>query len=192
MAKKDTQAVEKLAEGGKSFFSDFKKFIMKGNVLDLAVAVVIGAAFNAITNGLVKNIITPVMTYFTSGVSINEWEHVLREEVLDEAGTVLVEKISIQYGLWLQTIIDFIIIAFSVFVVVRIIKGAEAKLTAKETAKKEAEEAAKKAEEDAAAAKAAEEAAVKAAAEKAVMDEYYANVRAQSELLREISAKLDK
>ena len=165
---------------------------MKGNVLDLAVAVVIGAAFNAITNGLVKNIITPVMTYFTSGVSINEWEHVLREEVLDEAGTVLVEKISIQYGLWLQTIIDFIIIAFSVFVVVRIIKGAEAKLTAKETAKKEAEEAAKKAEEDAAAAKAAEEAAVKAAAEKAVMDEYYANVRAQSELLREISAKLDK
>jgi len=192
MAKKDTQAVEKLTEGGKNFFSDFKKFIMKGNVLDLAVAVVIGAAFNAITNGLVKNIITPVMTYFTSGVSIDEWEHVLREEVLDEAGTVVVEKIAIEYGLWLQTIIDFIIIALAVFAVVRIIKSAEAKLTERETAKKEAEEAAKKAEEEAAAAKAAEEAAVKAAAEKAVMDEYYANVRAQSELLREISAKLDK
>ena len=70
--------IENAAEKGKGFFSDFKKFITKGNVLDLAVAVVIGAAFNAITYCLVKNIITPVMTYFTSGVSINEWEVVLR------------------------------------------------------------------------------------------------------------------
>ena len=184
--------IENAAEKGKGFFSDFKKFITKGNVLDLAVAVVIGAAFNAITNGLVKNIITPVMTYFTSGVSINEWEVVLREQVMNAEGVVEVEKIAIQYGLWLQTIIDFIIIAFSIFLVVRIVKGMEAKLNAKEIAEKEAAEAAKKAEEEAAAAKKAEEDAAKAAEQQAILDEYYANVRAQAELLREINAKLNK
>lgn len=189
MAKKH---LENAAEKGKGFFSDFKKFIMKGNVLDLAVAVVIGAAFSAITNGLVKNIITPVMTYFTSGVSINEWEVVLREAVMNAEGVVEVEKISIQYGLWLQTIIDFIIIAFSIFVVVRIIKGMEAKFNEKERAEKEAAEAAKKAAEEAEAAKKAEEEAAKTAAQQAILDEYYANVRAQAELLREISAKLNK
>lgn len=189
---KEKDTASKLTESGKSFFSDFKNFIMKGNVLDLAVAVVIGNAFNAITNGLVKNIITPVMTYFTSGVSINEWEYVLRDAVLDEAGNVLTEKVSIQYGLWLQTIIDFLIIALSIFIVLRILHNAENKLNAKKIAKEEAENAAKKAEEEALAAKAAEEAAAKAAAEKAIQDEYYANVREQSRLLREISEKLSK
>ncbi|MBO5648596.1 MAG: large conductance mechanosensitive channel protein MscL [Clostridia bacterium] len=184
--------MKKIAEKGKGFFSDFKKFIMKGNVLDLAVAVVIGAAFNAITNGLVKYIITPVMTYFTSGVSINEWEYVLREAVLNAEGAVEVEKISIQYGLWLQAIIDFIIIAVSIFVVVRIIKGMEAKMNEKELAQQEAEAAAKKAADDEAAAIKAAEDAEKAAKEQAILDEYYANIRAQSELLREISEKLKK
>ena len=107
-----------------SFLTDFKKFITKGNVLDLAVAVVISTAFNAIVNGLVKYIITPFVTYFTSGVSINEWEYVLREEVLNaETGAVDVAKISIQYGLWLQAIVDFFIIALSVFAAVRIIRA---------------------------------------------------------------------
>ena len=191
MAKK-IKTAEDLAESGKGFFADFKKFIMKGNVLDLAVAVVIGNAFNAITNGLVKNIITPVMTYFTSGVSIEEWEVVLKEAVLDETGAVVSEQVSIQYGLWIQTIIDFLIIAFSIFLILRIIRNAENRLNAKKIAEAEAAAAAQKAAEEEATAKAAEEAAAKAAAEKAVMDEYYANIREQSRLLREINEKLNK
>ena len=175
-----------------SFLADFKKFITKGNVLDLAVAVVISTAFNAIVNGLVKNIITPVVTYFTSGVSINEWEYILRQEVLDAEGAVEVTKISIQYGLWLQAILDFFIIALSVFAAVRIIRKMERRLNAKEIARKEAEAAAKKAEEDAKAAAAAEAAAEKAAAEKAIQDEFYANIREQSALLREIKESLKK
>ena len=171
-----------------SFWADFKKFITKGNVLDLAVAVVISTAFNAIVNGLVKNIITPFVTYFTSGVSINEWEYVLRQEVLDAEGAVEVAKISIQYGLWLQAIVDFLIIALSVFAVVRLIRKAERKLNAKEIAKKEAEAAKKKAEDDA---KAAEAKAI-AEAEKAARDEFYANVKEQSALLREIRESLKK
>ena len=175
-----------------SFFADFKKFITKGNVLDLAVAVVISTAFNAIVNGLVKNIITPFVTYFTSGVSIDEWEYVLRPEVLDAEGAVEAAKISIQYGLWLQTIVDFLIIALSVFAAVRIIRKAERKLNAKEIAKQEAEAAQKKAEEDAKAAEAKAQADAAAAEEKAIRDEFYANIREQSELLRDIRASLKK
>ena len=175
-----------------SFFTDFKKFITKGNVLDLAVAVVIANAFNAIVNGLVKNIITPCITYFTSGVSINEWEYILREEVLNAEGAVEVAKISIQYGLWLQAIVDFFIIALSIFVAVRIIKKMERKLHAKKILAEEKAAAEKKAAEDAAAAAAAAAAAEKAAAEKAALDEFYANVREQSELLRDIRESLKK
>ncbi len=183
---------EKLKQEKISFFTDFKKFITKGNVLDMAVAVVVATAFNAIVNGLVKYVITPFVTFFTSGVSIDEWEYVMREELLDAAGEVVQTKISIQYGLWLQSILDFLIIAFSVFVAVRIIRKAERKLNAKEIAQQEAEEAAKKAEADAKAA-AEKEAAEKAAAEKkAIEDEFYANVREQSALLREIRDSMKK
>lgn len=190
---------EKFKKEKISFWSDFKAFITKGNVLDMAVAVVVSTAFNAIVNGLVKNIITPCITYLTSGVSINEWEWVLREEVLNAEGVVEISKISVQYGLWLQAIVDFLIIAFSVFVVVRVIKSTERKMNAKELAKKAEEEAKKKAEADAAAAKAKEEAdaaaaaaAAEAAAKQKALDEYYANAKEQSELLRKLLAEVSK
>ena len=192
MKEKFKAGKEKIKKEQISFFTDFKKFITKGNVLDMAVAVVVATAFNAIVNGLVKQIITPLVTFFTSGVSINEWEYVLREEVLDAEGVVEVSKISIQYGLWLQSILDFLIIAFTVFVLVRVIKGMERKLNAKENAKKEAEAAALKAEADAKAAAEAAAAAEKAAAEQAIKDEFYANVREQAALLREIRDSVKK
>ena len=213
MGKHDREALAKKIEEGKaqerkarraerkaqrkkekeSFWTDFKKFITRGNVLDMAVAVVMANAFNAIVNGLVKQIITPCVTYFTSGVSINEWEHVLRPELLDEAGTVIQTKISIQYGLWIQSIVDFIIIAFSVFVFVRIVNRMRKKMNYREEIKAAAE-AKKKAEEKAAADKVAAEAAAEAAAkaaaaaaEKAAIEaEFYANVKEQAALLRDI------
>ena len=91
MTREEKKALRKAKKAEKkanhvSFWSDFKKFVTKGNVLDMAVAVVVATAFNAIVNGLVKYIITPAMSYFTSGVSINEWEYVLREEVLNAEG----------------------------------------------------------------------------------------------------------
>jgi len=187
--------VEKIKKEKVSFFTDFKNFIMKGNVLDLAVAVVISTAFNAIVTGLVKYIITPFVTYFTSGQSIEEWEYVLKEavtEIQDGAEVILEEAITIQYGLWIQTIVDFLIIAFSIFVAVRIIKNTERKLKASEIAEKEAAEAAKKAADAEAAAAAAAAAAEKAAAEKAALDEFYANVKEQSALLREIRDNMNK
>ena len=171
-----------------SFFTDFKNFIMKGNVLDLAVALVISTAFNAIVKGLVNDIIMPFVGYLTNGTKIDEWKYVLQEEILDAEGAVEVAEITVNYGVWMQTIIDFLIIAFSVFVAVRIIRKTERKLNAKAIAKQEAEAAKKKAEEEAtaAAAKAAAE------AEKAARDEFYANVREQAALLRDIRESLKK
>ena len=192
MKKKIKEQKEKFKKERISFFADFKKFITKGNVLDMAVAVVVATAFNAIVNGLVKYIITPLVTFFTSGVSINEWEYVLREEVVNAEGAVEVSKIAIQYGIWLQAILDFLIIAFTVFVLVRVIKSMERKLNAKELARKAAEEAAAKAEADAKAAAEAGAAAKAAAEKKAIEDEFYANVREQAALLREIRDNMKK
>ncbi len=183
---------EKMAKERVSFFTDFKKFITKGNVLDMAVGVVIGTAFNAIVNGLVKYVITPVVTFFTSGVSIDEWEYVMRPELLDDAGEVLQTKISVQYGLWLQSILDFLIIALTVFVAVRVIRTTERRLNQKEILAKQAEEAKKKAEAEAKEAKAAEAAALSAAEKQALEDEFYENIREQSRLLKEISQSLKK
>lgn len=178
------EKVKKIKEKSDGFWADFKKFITRGNVLDMAVAVVVATAFNAIVNGLVKNIIMPLVTYLTSGVSIDEWKWVLREASVDAAGKEIAE-IAVLYGLWLQAIVDFIIIAFSVFVAVRVIKKAERTLNAKEIARQEAE-AAKKKEADAAAAKEAE------AKKQAALEEFYANVKEQSALLREIRDTVKK
>ncbi len=175
-----------------SFWTDFKKFITKGNVLDLAVGVVIGTAFNAIVNGLVKMIINPCVAYFTDGVSLSELQHVIRPEKLDAAGDVIVTELAIQYGAWIQTVIDFLIIALSVFVAVRVIRKTERKLRAKELAKKEAIEKKKKAEEDRRAAEAKEIADRAAAADKAARERFYANVERQTELLERISKRLDE
>lgn len=183
---------ERMKKERESFWSDFKKFIARGNVLDLAVAVVVANAFNAIVTGLVKYVITPFVTYFTSGVSIHEWEYVMNEEIVDAAGEIIQNKISIQYGLWIQTIIDFLIIAFSIFVAVRIVNNTRKKLNEKEDAKKAAEEAQKKSDADKAAKKAKAEADAKAARLAARETEFYANVKKQTELLEEIKKSLSK
>lgn len=175
-----------------SFITDFKKFITKGNVLDMAVGVVIGAAFSAIVNGLVKMVINPCIALIPGAESMDNWKTILQPAVLDEAGAVKTAEVAILWGEWIQTIINFFIIAFSIFVVVRVIRKTERLMNAKEIKKQEAEAAAKKAEEDAKAAAAKAAADAKAAEEKAIIDEYYANIREQSQLLRDIKESLKK
>ena len=184
--KADKQAMKaKLKAEHTSFFADFKKFITKGNVLDLAVAVVIGSAFNAITNGLVKFIINPCISLLTGGISLDEWKTVLRPEVLDAAGEVETAEVAILWGEWVQTIIQFFIIALSVFVFVRVIKKMSDKLRYKEIEAQKEADAKKKAEEDA---KAAAAAAV-AAEKEAKLEAFYKNVEKQTELLEKLANK---
>ena len=168
-----------------SFFTDFKKFITKGNVLDLAVAVVIGSSFNAITNGLVKFIINPVISLLTGGISLTEWKTVLRPEVLDETGAVTTAEVAILWGEWVQTIIQFFIIALSVFIFVRVIKRMSDKLRYKEIEAQKAADAKKKAED---AEKAAAAAAI-AAEKEAKLEAFYKNIEKQTELLEKLANK---
>ena len=168
-----------------SFLTDFKKFITKGNVLDLAVAVVIGSSFNAITNGLVKFIINPVISLLTGGISLDEWKTILQPEVLDEAGAVVTAEVAILWGEWIQTIIQFFIIALTVFVFVRIIKKMSDKLRYKEIEAQKAADAKKKAED---AEKAAAAAAI-AAEKEAKLEAFYKNVEKQTELLEKLANK---
>ncbi len=97
----------------KSFFDEFKKFIMRGNVLDLAIGVVIGTAFNNITNSLVTNIITPPLGLLLGRINF-------KELALNLGGDV-----NIQYGLFIQAVISFLITAFVLFVMVRVINRIE-------------------------------------------------------------------
>ena len=106
----------------KKFWEDFKAFITRGNVLDLAVAVVIGNAFNAITNTLVKNVIMPLIGALTGGANVADWKWVLSEAVYDEAGVLVKAENAVQYGLFVQVIVDFLIIALTIFVALRIVR----------------------------------------------------------------------
>ncbi|MBQ2758747.1 MAG: large-conductance mechanosensitive channel protein MscL [Clostridia bacterium] len=125
--------------GIKKFFSDFKDFAMKGNIMDMAVGVVIGGAFGKIVTSLVNDIITPFISLLTGSVTLTELKHVFRPEVLNEAGEVLQAEVALTYGNFIQTCIDFLIIAFSIFVVIRLMGAARTKM---EQLKKKEEEAA--------------------------------------------------
>ena len=103
----------------KKFFDEFKKFAMRGNVIDLAVGVVIGGAFGKITTSIVNDIIMPIIGVLTGGLNFNDWKIILKQAVLDAEGAVVNPEVAITFGNTIAVIIDFIIIAFAVFCLVK-------------------------------------------------------------------------
>lgn len=120
-------------------WKDFKAFLMRGNVIDLATAVVIGAAFGKIVTALVDNIIMPCIGMLTSGVDFANMKYVLKEGTLNAEG-VLEGEVAIGYGVLINAIIQFIIIAFVIFIVIRVMNKAKDKLAKKEEEEKKEEE----------------------------------------------------
>jgi large conductance mechanosensitive channel len=98
--------------------SEFKEFISRGNVVDLATAVVIGAAFGKIVTAMVDGIVMPVIGFLTGGVSVTEWKYVLSPATVDAAGKDVAE-VAIRYGTFIQTVIDFLLIALVIFLVLK-------------------------------------------------------------------------
>ena len=96
--------------------SEFREFIARGNVVDLAVGVIIGAAFNDIVKSLVDQVVMPPIGLITGGVDFSRLEWVLKPE---DPATEVVEKVAIQYGAFLNTVIQFLIVAFVVFLLVK-------------------------------------------------------------------------
>ena len=105
------------------FIQEFKKFAVKGNMIDLAVGIIIGAAFNKIVDVLVKQIITPPLGFLTAGVDIADlkWILVAPEKAAD--GSVIDPGVVIGYGLFIQAMIDFLIIALTLFVIIRTVNA---------------------------------------------------------------------
>ena len=121
----------------KKFFSDFKAFALKGNIVDMAVGVIIGGAFGKIVTSLVNDIITPLISILTGKVMLTNLKWVISPAVLDESGKVIHEEVSLLYGNFLQSVIDFFIIALSIFVVIRVMMNAQKKMEALKKKKEE-------------------------------------------------------
>lgn len=102
------------------FLEDFKAFALKGNVIDLAVGVIIGGAFGKIVSSLVNDLIMPLISLCTGSVNFADLKATLRPEELDAAGQVLHEAVTFNYGMFIQNIVDFFIIALSIFVALRL------------------------------------------------------------------------
>ena len=113
----------------KKFFEDFKKFITRGNVVDLAVGIIIGGAFTAIVKSLVADILMPIIGLFGFG-SVKELKYVFTPAVLDGNGTVVTAEHALYYGNFIQAIIDFLLIAFVIFVIIKILMAASEKAEA--------------------------------------------------------------
>ena len=104
----------------KKFFEEFKAFAMRGNVIDMAVGVVIGGAFGKITTSIVNDIIMPLISMVTGGVDFSQWKIVLKEAVANAEGVIdPATEVAIRYGNTIAIILDFVIIAFAVFCMVK-------------------------------------------------------------------------
>ena len=106
-----------------SFLSDFKKFAMRGNVVDMAVGIIIGAAFGKIVSSLVADIIMPPLGLLLSGTDFSNLSITLK------AATETEPAVKVAYGQFIQTIIDFLIIAFAIFTLIRVMSRLERKKT---------------------------------------------------------------
>ena len=104
------------------WLNEFKTFAMRGNVLDMAVGIIIGGAFGKIVASLVADIIMPPIGMLIGGINFTEWSIVLNEAVM-VAGEVVKPAVTLNIGNFIQTIIDFTLIAFSIFLVVKAVNA---------------------------------------------------------------------
>ena len=114
----------------KNFFAEFKKFITRGNVVDMAVGVIVGSSFTAIVNGLSNNILKPIINYFLALIfgadSLSEVFTVLKGAYLADGSLDLANSIYIDWGSFINAIINFILIALVLFIIVRTINKLKA------------------------------------------------------------------
>jgi large conductance mechanosensitive channel len=103
----------------KKFFQEFRDFAARGNVFDMAVGVVLATAFGKITSSLVNDLLMPLIGWLCGGIDLGTWNVTLRQAVVDAAGTELSPAVTLGVGAFLTTVIDFVLIAFAVFLLVK-------------------------------------------------------------------------
>lgn len=100
---------------------EFKDFAVKGNMIDMAIGIIIGASFNAVINVLVKNVILPPLSLLSDGINFQEKKLILRD------ATEKTSQVSIDYGLLTETVLDFLIVGFTIFIVVKFVNKLQVK-----------------------------------------------------------------
>lgn len=103
------------------FLKEFKEFAVKGNVMDMAVGVIIGGAFGKIVTSVVNDIIMPPVGLLIGGVDFSDMKLTMKQAVLDAAGEVVTPAVTWNYGAFIQQVVDFTILAFCVFILVKAI-----------------------------------------------------------------------
>jgi large conductance mechanosensitive channel len=110
-----------------SLIKEFREFAVKGNAIDLAVGVIIGAAFGKIVSSIVNDLFMPIIGLFVGGVNFTFLKLTLKEPVLDSTGKVIKEGVTLNYGNFLQTTFDFLLIALCIFLIVKLLNSVKRK-----------------------------------------------------------------
>ena len=185
-------------EKKQKFWADFKKFITRGNVVDMAVGVAVASAFTAIVTAFTKGFVTPLLSMLTSNTNLSEMKTILRPEKIDPiTEEIITPEVALLWGDFLHAIVNFLIIALSMFMIMRIaatVRNHYVKISEKvkefakeeEIAAKKAKEAEEKAKAEAEAKAKAEAEAAEAARIEAEKAEDKARLVREEELLREI------
>lgn len=134
----DKNIVKKIKKSkSANWLKEFKDFAVKGNVVDLAVAVVIGAAFGKIVSSLVADIVMPLVGVLVGGVNFTGWKWILRPAVLAENGEVIKQAVTMNIGVFIQNVFDFLVIFLAVFIMVKMIGRLKKRLIKEEKEKTE-------------------------------------------------------
>jgi large conductance mechanosensitive channel len=110
---------------------EFKTFAMRGNVLDMAVGIIIGGAFGKIVSSFVADVIMPPIGILIGGADFSDLKLVLKSPVLGEAGKIITPGASLNYGMFINSVIDFVIIAFAIFMLIKAMNRIQRKEEAK-------------------------------------------------------------
>ena len=102
-----------------TFIKEFKEFAVKGNMMDMAIGIIIGASFNKVIDVLVKKVIMPPLSLMTNGLNFQDKKYIMREAVVNTEGLVTTQEVAIEYGTLLEVSLDFFIVGLTVFIVVK-------------------------------------------------------------------------
>jgi large conductance mechanosensitive channel len=103
-------------------WQEFKQFAIKGNAIDMAVAIIIGTSFNKVVNSLVNDVIMPPIGFVLGGVDFKNLQLILKPETLTDKGAAM-PAVALRYGMFINTVIDFLIVAFTIFIVVKLMNS---------------------------------------------------------------------
>ena len=101
------------------FLREFKEFAVKGNMMDMAIGIIIGASFNKVIDVLVKKVFLPPLSLLTDGLNFQDKRYILRDEIVDTDGVITSQEVAIYYGELFEVMLDFLIVGLTVFIVVK-------------------------------------------------------------------------